>query len=202
VLNGLANLERARQIKRNAAEIRVVERHARNLAAARRKAELAATRTDPNFVPAAETVPVESVQAAETVADADVPPPPERPSVKVAKPSTRLASPVLTAPGRSEDSAADPRVVPTTPATVAQWAGMWVQMCADGDLVRGPLNDDAYARRTYGVSGRQLRNVRSAATSGALARRADELGVDLPDGYETFVADRVNGHQFEELTAP
>jgi hypothetical protein len=72
-------------------------------------------------------------------------------------------------------------------------------MCADGDLVGGSLTDDDYARRTYGVSGRQLRNVRSAATSGALARRAAELGVDLPDRYQSVVADRVNAREFEEL---
>ena len=94
-----------------------------------------------------------------------------------------------------EDAGTDPRVVPTTMTTVAQW----VRMCADGALVRGPLNDDAYARRVYGLSGRQLRNVRSAAVSGALARRAAELGVDLPAGYTAVVADRVNGHEFADV---
>jgi hypothetical protein len=82
---------------------------------------------------------------------------------------------------------------------VAQWARLWVQMCADGGLVRGPLTDDDYARRVYGVSGRQLRNVRSAAASGALARRAAELGVELPADYTAVVADRVNGHEFADV---
>jgi hypothetical protein len=51
VLNGLASLERARQIKRNATENAVVERHARNLADARRTAELTAARKRPELRP-------------------------------------------------------------------------------------------------------------------------------------------------------
>jgi hypothetical protein len=50
------------------------------------------------------------------------------------------------------------------------------------------------------VEPHKLRNVRSAAVSGALARRAAELGVDLPDGYQPFVANIVNGHHFEHVT--
>ena len=55
VLNGLANLERARAIKRNAAEERIVERHGRALAEAHRKAELARAKADPTFVPVSAT---------------------------------------------------------------------------------------------------------------------------------------------------
>jgi hypothetical protein len=50
-------------------------------------------------------------------------------------------------------------------------------------LVLGPLNDDEYARTHYQLSAKQLRNIRNAATSGALHRRAEELAVQLPAGY-------------------
>jgi hypothetical protein len=81
-----------------------------------------------------------------------------------------------------DESASEPKT-PTQAATVAQWARLWVQMCADGDLVRGSLTNEEYARSVYRVSGRQLRAIRSAALSGRLARRASELGVELPDGF-------------------
>jgi hypothetical protein len=57
------------------------------------------------------------------------------------------------------------------------------------------------AQRTYGVTGRQLRNTRSAAVLGALARRAAELGIELPAGFAPGVPKRVNGHQFDEVAA-
>jgi hypothetical protein len=76
----------------------------------------------------------------------------------------------------------DPKV-PATAAALAQWAETWVGMCADGTTIHGPLNDDDYARSRYQLSAKQLRNVRNAATSGALRRRAVELGVPLPADY-------------------
>jgi hypothetical protein len=84
--------------------------------------------------------------------------------------------------------------VPATPATLSQWVSTWMRMCADGDLVLGPLNDDEHARRQYDLSAKQLRNIRNAATSGALRRRADELGVPLPAGYlDRPTGIRING---------
>jgi hypothetical protein len=148
VLSGLANLERVRVLKRNAVEVRVVERHTRNMAAARRMAELAAATANPDYVPTPEASAVESDRLAETVPGAVPmalgPPMPARPT------SPRRAATVQSVAARVEDPGTDPRVVPTTATTVAQWALMWVQMCADGDLVRGPLNNDDYARRVYG----------------------------------------------------
>jgi Protein of unknown function (DUF2637) len=73
--------------------------------------------------------------------------------------------------------------VPTTAATVRQWAALWVDMCADPTLVSGPLTDDEVALTRFGVRARQLRNVRYAASTGALRRRAAELDVTLPPAY-------------------
>jgi hypothetical protein len=56
-------------------------------------------------------------------------------------------------------------------------------MCADGTTALGPLNDDDWARDRYQLSAKQLRNIRKAATCGALQRRAIELGVPVPVGY-------------------
>jgi hypothetical protein len=66
-------------------------------------------------------------------------------------------------------------------------------MCADGSTVLGPLNDDADARARFQLSAKQLRNIRNAATCGALRRRADELRVPLPDEYiDSPIADIVS----------
>jgi hypothetical protein len=73
--------------------------------------------------------------------------------------------------------------MPTTAATVRQWLRIWVVLCADPSLAASPLTDDEYARATFGVRARQLRNIRFAAGTGALRRRAEELGVALPEGY-------------------
>lgn len=64
-------------------------------------------------------------------------------------------------------------------------------MCSDGASVLGPLND-ADARTRYGLTAKQLRN---AATSGALRQKAIALGVQLPPGYvDSPATDRVNDH--------
>src|SRR5689334_3486297 len=63
VLNGLENLDRVRALKRNATEQRVVERHTRRIAAARRRAQLAALRANPAGVPEAADVAPGSAQA-------------------------------------------------------------------------------------------------------------------------------------------
>ena len=73
--------------------------------------------------------------------------------------------------------------VPTTAATVRQWATLWVAMCADAVLVSGSLTDDEDALARFGVRARQLRNIRFAASTGALRRRAAELDVELPPNY-------------------
>jgi hypothetical protein len=72
--------------------------------------------------------------------------------------------------------------VPTTTGTVRQWAGLWVAMRADPG-VSAALSDDTVALARFGVRARQLRYVRYAATTGALRRRAAELGVALPDEF-------------------
>jgi hypothetical protein len=60
--------------------------------------------------------------------------------------------------------------------------------------VLGPLNDED-ARSRYGLTAKQLRNVRNAATSGALRQKATGLGVQLPPGYvDSPAVDRVNDH--------
>jgi hypothetical protein len=56
-------------------------------------------------------------------------------------------------------------------------------MCADEELLSGPLTDDELARSRYGSSARQLRRLRKAVLSGALRQQADRLGVALPHGF-------------------
>lgn len=108
----------------------------------------------------------------------------------------------MTASDVREDLVGTDVKVPATAATVTQWATTWVRMCGDGDLVMGPLNDDEHARARYDLSAKQLRNIRNAATTGALRRRADELGVPLPAGYVDQPADgRTNGHRLTTATA-
>jgi hypothetical protein len=110
--------------------------------------------------------------------------------------ATATAGPVL--PSISGDHLRSEPVgdvkVPATASTVSQWAAIWVNMCADGDFAAGPISDDQ-SRDRYRVTARQLRNIRHAATSGALRRRAEEMGIDLPPGYtDKPVSGRLNGH--------
>jgi len=72
--------------------------------------------------------------------------------------------------------------VPTTAVTIAEWAALWVRMRSEGESALGPLNNDD-ARARYGLTAKQLRNVRHAATSGALRQQATLLGVELPEEY-------------------
>ena len=89
--------------------------------------------------------------------------------------------------------------VPATAATLAQGNDTWVRMCADGHLAVGPVVDDV-ARQRYRLSAKQLRNIRHAATSGALRRRASELGVPVPPGYvDRPASERVNRHKRTEV---
>jgi hypothetical protein len=74
--------------------------------------------------------------------------------------------------------------VPTTPAAVLRWAQIWMTMHARPEQVEAAVQDDELAREHFGCSGRQLRHVRYAATSGALRRRAQDLAVPLPAGFD------------------
>ena len=56
-------------------------------------------------------------------------------------------------------------------------------MCEDPDKAEAALKDDDTARARFGCSSRQLRHVRYAVTTGALGRRASELGVNLPSHF-------------------
>lgn len=73
--------------------------------------------------------------------------------------------------------------VPNSAAAVARWLGIWVTLCRQPDVARACFQDADVARAHFGISDRQLRNVRHAAKSGALRRRADELDVALPDDF-------------------
>jgi hypothetical protein len=91
--------------------------------------------------------------------------------------------------------------VPSKAVTVAEWVSLWVRMCADGEVVQGALNEDD-ARARYGLTAKQLRNVRRAATSGVLRQKATMLGVTLPPGYLDGPADgQVNGHDMAGAAA-
>jgi Protein of unknown function (DUF2637) len=115
VRNGLANLERARSIKRDAVEERIVERHVRALAAARREAELARAKTDPTFVPAS-PVSRAGVANREVCVDAD----PSSAGLRVSAVPLPAARSVRAASAlRTEDVPSDVKV-PMTAVKVAE----------------------------------------------------------------------------------
>lgn len=91
--------------------------------------------------------------------------------------------------------------VSATSAKIIEWVETWMQMCADGDLVHTSLNDDERARTVYDLSSRHLRSVRSAVLTGALTRRAAELGVELPEGFVSDLPQRINRHQPADAAA-
>jgi hypothetical protein len=172
VLAAVANLERVRAVKASGRETRIAARHEQHLAREHRRAELAAAKTSPS-----RGEPGSSVELGTPAGRA---------------PETRSAPAALSATATFGGEGAR---VPATAAAVTQWIGTWIRMCADSGTALGPLTDDL-ARSQYNLSARQLRNIRHAATSGALRRRAEELGVDLPSGYADSPAGvRVNGYE-------
>lgn len=215
VLNAVANLDRVRALKQAARDAKIVTRHQRALAAARRQEELQAAKVGteppgggiadggnvvsdaggPGVPPSVPAVPVESLEEA-PAPTAPIPPAAPASPTPLAPPTPPAA---LTPPKPGSRDVDDARVtgvrVPATAVTVTEWANLWVRMCADGESVMGPLNDDDRARTQYGLTAKQLRNVRNAATSGALRQKAIALEVELPPGYVENPADyRVNGH--------
>jgi Protein of unknown function (DUF2637) len=192
VLNGLANLERVRRIKRIAADDQVADRHVRNLAAARRTAELATATAGQIVAGDARTTDDVAVLTA-------VPAQPRKPvatpnSVPVTARTARIVD------GRTDEPTSVDVRVPATAATVADWVHTWMRISADGDAC-GPLNDDDHARTVYNLSAKQLGNIRNAAISGALARRATELGVALPYGYIDCDSESINGPDLAHIAA-
>ncbi len=85
--------------------------------------------------------------------------------------------------GRGRPAREDEVKVPSSSATVTQWARTWVAMCQRPDLAAAALHDDGVARQHFGLSSRQLRQIRYAVSAGALRRRAQELSVLLPDEF-------------------
>jgi len=111
-------------------------------------------------------------------------------SAEVATVQARALRPRGSPAGRA--AAADDDVkVPSTAATVARWAGIWVAMCQRPDLAWSSMQDEGLAREHFRLSSRQLRNVRYAAMTGALRRRAHELGVDLPNEFSEPAGDLI-----------
>jgi len=201
VLAAIANLNRVRVLKREAREAAVLARHQRAVTRAQRRAELTtanggAPRTsDIELVPIAhadrETAAV--VSAAITEPD----------DLRVVGPhhAAQCAAAEPAGAGHRAEPAPTEAKVPATAATLSQWVGTWMKICADGDLILGPLNDDTRARARYQLSAKQLRNIRNAATSGALRRRAAELDVPLPAGYiDRPATNRTNGHPVAAAT--
>ncbi len=177
-LSGLENLRRVRALKRDTAEVRIQERHARDLAVMGRRRELVEAGINPEA--AVKSFPLKSRHVPAVTPRSSSPP-------------TVVVAPVR--PHRSDRAEPGQTKVPVTPAKILQWAQIWIEMCADGDLVHGPLNDHERARSAYGVSTRQLRNIRTAARTNALARKAKELDVGLPAGYTSNPPRRINGYQ-------
>ncbi len=109
VLNAIANLDRVRALKRDAREAATLTRHQRALAAARRQAELVASKAGGLQHDAPEPRLVE-VKDDDDVATNAIPRPP----------------PLLPGQRQSKDPADDPRTteakVPATAATLDQWA--------------------------------------------------------------------------------
>jgi hypothetical protein len=176
VLTAVANLERVRALKATARDATVTGRHERELARLRRRAELTAAGAEPSDstldAPATGSVFDDGPSAPPSVATIPLP---------------------HAGSGPDREPGAGQVRVPATPAALVDWARTWVRMCADGHATSGPLGE--HLARRYHLSSKQLRNIRHAATSGALRRRAAELGVPLPDGYVDHPGrGRVNGH--------
>jgi hypothetical protein len=93
--------------------------------------------------------------------------------------------------GRGRPAREDEVKVPSSSATVTQWARTWVVMCQRTDLAAAALHDDGVARQHFGLSSRQLRQIRYAVSTGALRRRAQELSVVLPDEFTESPATEV-----------
>jgi hypothetical protein len=210
ILNAVANLDRVRALKQAARDAKIVTRHQRALAAARRQEELQAAKVGtelpgdgvadggnvvstaggPGVLPSVAAVPVESLE--------------EVPAPTAPIPPASPAPPAPPAPRREDVD--DARVagvrVPATAVTVMEWANLWVRMCSDGESVLAPLNDDDRARAQYGLTAKQLRNIRNAATSGALRHKATALEVELRPGYVDNPTDyRINGHDLAGAAA-
>jgi hypothetical protein len=202
ILNAVANLGRVRALKQAARDAKVVSRHQQALAAARRREELEAAAAG------AEAGSVATSSGEEQVNKVGGPAPTLSPPVRLAEVPVEAPEPVSEggparpAPTRppklGKDDSVEPQPtgmrVPSTAATVLEWANLWVKMCSDPEFGLGPLNDDD-VRARYGLTAKQLRNVRHAAMSGALRERAVALGVELPPGYVDNPANgRVDGH--------
>lgn len=188
VLNAVANLDRVRALKRAARDAKIVSRHQEALAAARRHEELQAAKAGP------ETAADATSGAGEDVGRVSAPGPlssspvgpveaPVLPLAVVARPAVPTSR-ASSKPGKAEgdELRGTGMRVPTTAATITEWAALWVRMCSEGEAALGPLNNED-ARARYGLTAKQLRNVRHAAISGALRQRAITLGVELPPGY-------------------
>ncbi len=196
VLNAIANLTRVRTMKGEAREAAILARHQRALAQARRRSELASANADAPPSGNVETVATARVDNRESDLAAVAAPVAAIEALRAGPDDAELPEPEEF---RKDPSAAEVRV-PATSTTVRQWIGTWMSMCAEGDLVLGPLNDDIHARTHYNLSAKQLRNIRNAATSGVLRRRAAELDVPLPAGYLDSPARTVmNGHKLIEV---
>jgi hypothetical protein len=210
ILNAVANLNRVRAFKQAARDTKTASRHQQALASARRREELQTATTGPGAKG--------SVMAGggEVAAPVNVPSPvptiPARPvgaPIKVPAPSvaTRSAAPESPRPPRRrKEVGGEVRAVgirvPSTAVTVSEWASLWVKMCSDPESGLGPLKDED-VRVRYGLTAKQLRNVRHAATSGALRQKAVELGVLLPPGYvDTPADDRVSSHDSAGQSLP
>jgi hypothetical protein len=188
ILNAIANLDRVRELKRAAHEMKVVSRHQQALAAARRREELQAAKAGPETAADATSEPGEDVGKVST---------PDPLSSSQARPDqapmlqsdvvARPAMPTPRAPSKPRKAEGDePRGtgmrLPATAATITEWAALWVRMCLEEESALGPINDED-ARARYGLTAKQLRNVRHAAISGALRQQATTLGVQLPSEY-------------------
>jgi len=204
-LNAVANLDRVRVLKKDARDAKVVSRHQRALAAARRREELQA---------AAETAIIATVTGERVDTAGDPVPLPGTAVWPAVVPvdacegsaSGRRAKPMLVKSSQlgTEGGVASRAIgvrVPSTAATVLEWASLWVKMCSGPESGLGPLKEDD-VRARYGLTAKQLRNVRHAATSGALRQRATVLGVELPPSYvDNPPAGRVDGHDMAAAAA-
>ncbi|XVU24293.1 DUF2637 domain-containing protein [Actinoplanes sp. CA-054009] len=210
ILNAVANLDRVRAVKQAARDAKIVARHQQALAAARRQEELQAAKADvepaareiatgqngANSLAAVEPQPSVPAEPVDTVPGEQAP----APTTKT--PSTAPVSPAPPKAAKDDDEGRTTGMrLPATAATAMEWVNLWVRMCADGESVLGPLNDQD-ARAKYGVTARQLRNVRTAATSGALRQKAIMLDVELPPEYVDSTADdRADRHDLADAAA-
>jgi hypothetical protein len=176
VLDAVANLDRVRALKAAAREADVEARHEQALARIRRQAELTAASNDAPACGDTDEVTIAEQQVEPYMSTLDSM---RHPPIDLPRGTTP--------PDRGRTGTSWCRDRRSMSRHLGQ--GVCRRQFGAGTAQRGARS----AR--YGLSAKQVRSIRHAATSGALRRRVEELGVPLPSAYvDSSGVDRVDGH--------